>query len=235
MFRVSELFYSIQGEGFLAGTPAVFIRLQGCPVGCEFCDTKHTWSSRGDAKVDAAVILEDLPREKDAWADIDQNSLLNWVGARLGVDGLVVITGGEPLLHVRLVELVSELLRVYKVQIETSGTVQNEPILEKCQEQAEHPLWLTVSPKWEGKIPVLLQVLHAAHEVKVVISSEEVAQRVRALALPDDLTLDNALLFVQPETGERFEWSLARCVEICKEFPARVRLSTQLHTLLNLR
>ena len=43
MLRINEVFPTIQGEATYTGTPATFIRLQGCPVGCSWCDTKHTW------------------------------------------------------------------------------------------------------------------------------------------------------------------------------------------------
>ena len=45
--RISELFHSIQGEGPSAGTPAHFLRLQGCDVGCTWCDSKYTWDPAG--------------------------------------------------------------------------------------------------------------------------------------------------------------------------------------------
>ena len=44
---VNEVFETVQGEATFTGTPSVFIRLQGCPVGCSWCDTKHTWEMTG--------------------------------------------------------------------------------------------------------------------------------------------------------------------------------------------
>ena len=44
MLKINEIFDTIQGEAYFTGTPATFIRLQGCPVGCNWCDTKHTGS-----------------------------------------------------------------------------------------------------------------------------------------------------------------------------------------------
>lgn len=44
-YPINEMFQTLQGEGYFTGVPAIFIRLQGCPVGCAWCDTKHTWKS----------------------------------------------------------------------------------------------------------------------------------------------------------------------------------------------
>ena len=43
MHNINEIFETIQGEGHFTGIPSIFIRLQGCPVGCSWCDTKHSW------------------------------------------------------------------------------------------------------------------------------------------------------------------------------------------------
>ena len=77
--RVSEIFLSLQGEGPSAGTPAHFIRLQGCDVGCHWCDTKYSWDLAGG-------------REHSAEAACDEAEML-------GAAPLLVITGGEPLEH----------------------------------------------------------------------------------------------------------------------------------------
>ena len=107
---VSELFGSLQGEGPSAGRLASFIRLSGCPLACQWCDTPWTWDwSRFDRQAEqhrmpAADVL--------AWA----------LGQRAA---LAVITGGEPLLQARqLAALVPALTAAgITVEIETSGTI----------------------------------------------------------------------------------------------------------------
>ena len=96
-YKVNEIFYSLQGEGFYTGTPAVFLRLSGCNRKCDFCDTDHF----GFTEMTADEIAE-------AVAAFPTRHL--------------VITGGEPTL-----QLDSDLMRAIKakrfyVQIETNGT-----------------------------------------------------------------------------------------------------------------
>ena len=100
--RVSELFLSLQGEGPSAGTPAHFLRLQGCDVGCVWCDSKYTWDASGGRALGIDQALGEL--------------------RALGEAPLLVITGGEPLEHPGIVELVvASLARWPRVEIETSG------------------------------------------------------------------------------------------------------------------
>ncbi|MDE6306040.1 MAG: 7-carboxy-7-deazaguanine synthase QueE [Muribaculaceae bacterium] len=96
--RVNEIFYSLQGEGFHTGTPAVFIRLSGCNLACPFCDTSHA-----------------------SGTDMTHLQIVEEVGRYAGVRH-VVITGGEPTLQAddRLVELLHR--NGHFVQIETNGT-----------------------------------------------------------------------------------------------------------------
>jgi len=100
--RVSEVFTSLQGEGPTAGTPSVFVRLQGCSVGCAWCDTKYSWPAGGGR----AIALEEL------LADV----------AAAGPDN-VVVTGGEPLEHPGFEPLVRGLRRLRRrIEVETAGT-----------------------------------------------------------------------------------------------------------------
>ncbi len=98
--EVVAVWESIQGEGPLVGTPAVFVRLAGCNLACSFCDTDYT-SGRERYTVDELVVLIQAERS----------------------DGLVVLTGGEPLRQ-NIVPLAEVLIRLgYRVQIETNGTL----------------------------------------------------------------------------------------------------------------
>lgn len=102
--RVVEIFKSIEGEGKRAGLPATFIRLYGCNLNCSYCDTRYGCEG-GDYEV--LTIPEILDRVKD----------LNCKN--------VTITGGEPLLHGDINELISVLLkRNYWINIETNGSLE---------------------------------------------------------------------------------------------------------------
>jgi organic radical activating enzyme len=101
--RIAECFFSIQGEGVTAGTPAVFIRLQGCSVGCQWCDTKYSW----DPAAGREVTLNDLAEEASGFPC-----------------RRAVITGGEPLESSLFPSLVEALkARGFTLEVETSGTL----------------------------------------------------------------------------------------------------------------
>ena len=101
--RIAEVFLSIQGEGPTAGMPAVFVRLQGCSVGCAWCDTRYSW----DPAAGREVALDDLVEEASAFPC-----------------RRCVITGGEPLESSLFAALVQALKpRGFTLEVETSGTL----------------------------------------------------------------------------------------------------------------
>lgn len=102
--KVNEIFYSIQGEGHYAGTPAVFVRLQGCNLKCKFCDTNHS----SGKEMSNVMILQEVQKYPAK---------------------VVIITGGEPLLQ-DIEPLVDTLQKHrYKVNIETNGTIPMTDLL----------------------------------------------------------------------------------------------------------
>ena len=125
-YRVSEVFLSLQGEGPSAGTPAHFVRLQGCGVGCHWCDTKYSWDAGGGRAVSA----------RELWSEARE----------LGEAPLLVLTGGEPLEHPELAHLLEQALERWpRVEVETSG-IAPPPF--------SHPrLHYNVSPKLPSATP----------------------------------------------------------------------------------
>ncbi len=99
--RINEIFYSLQGEGFFAGVPSVFVRLAGCPLRCRWCDTKYAWDKTAGTTYSIAKIVETVQK---------------WPCR------FVVITGGEPMINSALPKLVQELKAKGKhITIETAG------------------------------------------------------------------------------------------------------------------
>jgi len=99
--RVTEIFYSLQGESRTVGIPTVFIRLTGCPLRCGYCDTSYAFS--GGSWWELAEILKELEKYQTRY---------------------VTVTGGEPLAQKACRELLHELCeRGYQVSLETSGAM----------------------------------------------------------------------------------------------------------------
>lgn len=116
-YPIVEQFLSVQGEGYWVGQPSYFIRLGGCPVGCSWCDTRHSWPLEG-------------------WPLYSVEAIVEGVGAHPVHH--VVVTGGEPTIH-DLAPLISALkAKGYFVQLETAGI---GPV------PAVRPDWITFSPK----------------------------------------------------------------------------------------
>lgn len=106
MLRLTEIFYSIQGESTQAGRPCVFIRLSRCNLRCTWCDTPYSFHG-GDKKSIAEIVAE-----------------VAQYGCRL-----VEVTGGEPLLQPGVHPLMSALCDAgHEVMIETSGSIDISPI-----------------------------------------------------------------------------------------------------------
>jgi organic radical activating enzyme len=192
---VMEHFYTLQGEGVHQGKAAYFIRLAGCDVGCVWCDVKESW----DANKHPVYAVEELV------------NLVKATPARI-----VVITGGEPLLH-DLTFLTNALHQAgLRIHIETSGS---SPLSGELD-------WITLSPK-KFKAP-LPAVLPHASELKVVVFNKSDfawAESWAANVSPD------CRLFLQPEWSKADQMT-PLIVDYIKAHP-EWQLSLQVHKYIN--
>ena len=200
---VMEHFYTIQGEGYHQGRAAYFIRLGGCDVGCVWCDVKDSWDAEPHPKMSVGELVG---------AVLDNSSPPG--GGREGA--LVVITGGEPLMH-NLDALTAALQsKGFETNIETSGA---------------HPLsgswnWICLSPK-KFKEP-LPEILPHAHELKIVVFNKSDfawAEKYAALVSP------NCKSYLQPEWDKASEVT-PMIIEYIKQHP-QWELSLQIHKYIN--
>lgn len=148
-YRVSEVYPTIQGEGFYAGRPLTILRLQGCGVGCPWCDTKHSWPEQGELH--------------------DAQAVVKMVQDVCGGLRTVLVTGGEPA-EQELLGLAMALKQAgFTLHLETSGTAAGH--LSSLQLWG----WVTVSPKvnMPGGKPIVKDVIWAADELKFVIGKQE--------------------------------------------------------------
>lgn len=192
---VMEHFYTIQGEGVHQGKAAYFIRLGGCDVGCVWCDVKDSWDATKHPQIEIKDLLQEVKQTPTE---------------------IVVITGGEPLLH-NLTSLTQQLKAVgLRTHIETSGS---SPLSGQWD-------WITLSPK-KFKAP-LLENLQYANELKVVVFNQSDfnwAEKYAALVAP------NCKLYLQPE------WDKAAAmtpliIDYIKAHP-QWQLSLQIHKYIN--
>ena len=172
-YPVNEIFESIQGEGRFTGVPSVFLRLQGCPVGCPWCDTQHTWPVANEDII-TVTQLREKNAEAPTHAYMSVAGFLDEYSKRGYQARHIVITGGEPAMH-DLLPLTTELLaQGWSVQIETSGTFA---LL--CHKDDV----VTVSPKinMPVKVPLVPQVMVCANESKGASDRQNHGEELQAL------------------------------------------------------
>lgn len=217
MVNVNEVFATIQGEAHWTGTPSIFVRLQYCPIGCPWCDTKYTWS---DETVDAP--LDDLffRIEETNGIKVDEDTLLQSIEQRWPTIRHIVITGGEPC--AQDINKLCELAHGagYTTQVETSGTF---PVI------VPDSTWVTLSPKigMPNGYEVRRDALHRANEVKHPVGKMDDLHKL-AVFLG---SYQPPLVWLQPLSQS--EKATALCVDACMN-SNNYRLSAQVHKFLNL-
>lgn len=219
MLAVNEVFETIQGEGVFTGVAAIFLRLQGCPVGCPWCDTKHTWEKRDSDRVSSGQVIAKTG-DSPAWAQMSVDEVLALFAERGFTARHVVITGGEPCMY-DLTELTTRLHEDgYQTQIETSGTF---PV------QASEQTWVTLSPKLDmpGGYEVRADAMARANEIKHPVAMEKHIEALDAL-LARCPVKPGTTICLQPISQRPRATELA--IKICRQ--RNWRLSVQLHKYL---
>lgn len=207
MYSIKEIYYTIQGEGFHTGRPAVFCRFAGCNLWsgrevdrnkaiCRFCDTDF-WGTDGVeggkyAATDLAVKIRSL------WPDTS-------------ISPFVVCTGGEPAL-----QMDDELISIFhdfgfEIAMETNGTV---PLAKGID-------WVCVSPKADATL-----VVKSGNELKLVYPQKENSPS-------DFLHLDFDHFYLQPLDDARLLENIKSCIQYCLQNP-NWKLSVQTHKFLGI-
>ncbi len=220
LLKVNELFETIQGEGVWTGTPAIFLRLQGCPVGCAWCDTKHTWEIDPEQESSFEVV-KSKQTDQDSWChisveDVLQHCLKSYTARH------IVITGGEPCMY-DLTPLTTQFEQAgFTCQIETSGTFDVK---------ASEATWVTVSPKlgMKGGLVMKAQALLRANEIKYPVGTQKDIENLHELL--STFALDSKVVVgLQPISQKKRATEL--CIEAC--IKNNWRLSIQTHKYLQI-
>lgn len=208
MYKIKEIYYTLQGEGAHAGRPAVFCRFTGCNLWsgreedrhkaiCQFCDTDF-WGTDG-------------PLGGKYTADALARKVLDCWPSGQGGQPYVVCTGGEPLLQLDEVLVKAFHKLGLEVGVETNGTILPPPGLD----------WICVSPK--AKTALLITT---ANELKLVYPQLGAEPQLYT-------SLDFDHFYLQPMDGPDAERNTQLTVQYCLQNP-QWRLSLQTHKLLNI-
>ena len=202
--RITEIFYSLQGEGRFAGYPTVFIRLTGCPLRCSYCDTAYAFS--GGSRLELSQILAKVAEYAPEY---------------------VCVTGGEPLAQPACQTLLKRLCDAgYRVTLETSGALDISQVDPRVSRVVD------VKTPGSGEEPRNLRdnfdSLMPRDQLKFVICDETDYQWARQCIARNELAERCEVLF-SPAYGQQDLVELAEWI-LRDRLP--VRLQVQLHKLL---
>ncbi|MDN3716554.1 7-carboxy-7-deazaguanine synthase QueE [Vibrio breoganii] len=220
MLKINELFETIQGEGFYTGVPSIFLRLQGCPVGCAWCDTKHTWEVDPNKSIEFSSVVN-KKEESDYWSEYSEQELVDYLLNNYSAKH-VVITGGEPCIYDLQALTESLQNQGYSCQIETSGTFEIS---------ATEETWVTLSPKVDmrGGLKISSQAMTRANELKHPVGTDKDIDNLKALLSSFDVR-ENVIVSLQPISQKKRATEL--CIQTCID--NNWRLSIQTHKYLDI-
>lgn len=202
--RITEIFYSLQGESNTVGIPTVFIRLTGCPLRCVYCDTAYAFT--GGKKVKITEIITQAEQFETQY---------------------ITVTGGEPLAQPACLELITQLLdKGFIVSLETSGAIDISEVDSRAVKVMD--LKTPGSGELSKNLYQNIAFLNAKDQVKFVIGSDEDYDWSKAALAEYQLPGRCDILF-SPVMGQQNPTELAEKI-LRDRLP--VRFQIQLHKLL---
>ncbi len=202
--RITEIFYSLQGESNTVGIPTVFIRLTGCPLRCVYCDTAYAFT--GGKKLSINDIITEAEQYNTPF---------------------ITVTGGEPLAQPGCIELLTELLnKNFKVSLETSGAIDISNVDQRTVKVMD--LKTPGSGELNKNLYENIQYLNSKDQVKFVIGTDEDYNWSKAILTEYALSNRCEILF-SPVMGLQNPTELAEKI-LRDRLP--VRFQIQLHKLL---
>ncbi len=202
--RITEIFYSLQGESNTVGIPTVFIRLTGCPLRCVYCDTAYAFT--GGKKISINEIIAEVEQYNTPY---------------------ITVTGGEPLAQAACNELLVELVnKDFKVSLETSGAIEISNVNQRVIKVMD--LKTPSSGELNKNLYTNIQYLNSKDQVKFVISNDEDYNWSKTILTEYELTNRCEVLF-SPVMGIQNPTELAEKI-LRDRLP--VRFQIQLHKLL---
>ncbi len=204
MLRITEIFYSLQGESNTVGLPTVFIRLTGCPLRCVYCDTAYAFTGGKKIAIDAVIAEAEQYRTQ-----------------------YITVTGGEPLAQPACLELMTKLLdKGYVVSLETSGALDVSEVDPRVVKVMD--LKTPSSGELSRNLYKNIDHLTAKDQLKFVIGNDEDYDWSKSVLSEYDLPKRCEVLF-SPVMGQQNPTELAE--KILKDrLPVRFQL--QLHKIL---
>jgi len=202
--RITEIFYSLQGESNTVGIPTVFIRLTGCPLRCVYCDTAYAFT--GGKKLNINDIITEAEQYNTPF---------------------ITVTGGEPLAQPGCTELLTELLnKNFKVSLETSGAIDISNVDQRAVKIMD--LKTPSSGELNKNLYENIQYLNSKDQVKFVIGTDEDYNWSKAI-LTEYALSDRCEILFSPVMGLQNPTELAEKI-LRDRLP--VRFQIQLHKLL---
>jgi 7-carboxy-7-deazaguanine synthase len=202
--RITEIFYSLQGEANTVGIPTVFIRLTGCPLRCSYCDTAYAFT--GGSKMTIDAIIEEVKKYQTKY---------------------ITVTGGEPLAQPACLALMTALVDDgYNVSLETSGALDVAEVDSRVVKVMD--LKTPSSDEMDKNRYENIQYLTPQDQVKFVIANNEDYEWSKSIVSQYQLASRCQLLF-SPVMGEQSPTELADKI-LRDQLP--VRFQIQLHKYL---